>query len=62
MRLETLHIIDSPWSVVLLRNNLIAFGDQSSSTVLLDWVANQSVTLESAFDASTPRQVGPSHV
>lgn len=59
MRLETLHIIDSPWSAVLLRGNLIAFGDHSSTTVLMDWTTQESATLESASDPTIPRQVRP---
>lgn len=57
MRLETLHVIDSPWSAVLLRENLIAFGDHSSTTVLMDWTTQESAILESASDPTIPRQV-----
>lgn len=57
MRLETLHIVDSPWSAVLLRGNLIAFGDHSSTTVLMDWTTEESAALESASDPTIPRQV-----
>lgn len=58
MRLETIHMIDSPDTAVLLHKNLIVFGNASSTTVITDWETRESATLESTPDGTTPRQVG----